>query len=205
MTVVSKTITIEELEKLVGQVGRKLPVLAKTAMQASMWAMVRDAVVNRMSGQYLGIVTGKGRQSVDASGQVTASGNRIAASLGSPFGYIRAHEEGYVGPAKVPAHTVRGHRIRAHSRRAHTRRDGVKVKAHNVRAHKIGPRSVRAHTRQLNIRARRFLRDTLRQEAGDIPALLGGGDTAPVARRLIRAMRIYVEGGRMPKAAELRA
>jgi hypothetical protein len=187
-----RVVTLDELRDLVKRAGTKLSAVAKVAMRASTVAMMADAVRNRMSGQYLGVVTGTGRRSVQLSPEVRALGDRISGSIGSPLNYIRAHEEGYKGPVAVPAHSVRAHvrRGRIVSRRGARRR--IQVPAHTRKA----------HTRQANIRARRFLRDTLYQETGQLPGLLASG-ASPFSRRMLRALTILVEQNRMPRVAEL--
>jgi len=198
---IQRTVTFEELQKLVGDVGRKAPAAMRVAMQAAVQAMLRDVVKNRMSGQYLGVVTGTGRRSVQASGSVSGSGDALRGVIGSPLGYIRAHERGFSGPVQVRAHTRRRAALETRRGKA-TKKSAAAVKA-RLRAGRSGYAHVRAHTRQVNIRARRFLRDTVLQEAGSLPGLLGGGGDAPFTRRAVRALQILAITGKLPKVKEL--
>ena len=201
MSEARKTVTLEGLEDLVQRVGKGLPRVARTVLQASLAAMVRDVTVNRMSGQYLGVDTGKGRQSVRTSGHLSPAGDRMRIYFGSPLGYIRAHEEGYTGPVQVREHTRRMLRP-THYKGKVSKRSAKEIKA-ALRKGRKPYAHVRAHTRQVRIRARRFIRDTLLQEAGDLPRLLTGGDANAFTRRLIKGLRIVTEQNRFPRVGEL--
>lgn len=193
------TVTLDELQKMIRGVGDKFPEIAERAMTASVQAMVRDVVANRMTGQYLGVVTGTARRSI--TGRVKRGASSITASIGSTLKYVRAHEMGYTGPVQVRAHqrrlvelsSGRGGKITKASARKYKK---AKAAGRKTMSH------VRAHTRRVNIRARRFLRDTVMQEAGTLPAMLLSGEPA-FSRRLVRAMQIYVEQGRMPSVGDL--
>lgn len=177
-----RKVTFDELRALIERLGDRLPAVVRPAVVASSQAMLRDVVLNRMSGQYLGVVTGTGRRSMEA--RVAEAANRLSASISNPLGYIRAHEEGFKGPVSV----------RAHTRRLKARGRAGKKKAATV-AH------VRAHTRVANIRARHFMRDTVLQEAGRLPS--AGTGVAPIERRVVRALEIFLVRNRPARAGEL--
>jgi len=107
----------------------------RAAMQASVQAMMRDVILNRMTGQELGVVTGTARRSM--RGRTWENSRRVVGEFGSPLGYVRAHEIGFHGPVGV---------------RAHERTRGSTT------------HPVRAHTRNVNIRARHFMRNSLSKE-----------------------------------------
>jgi hypothetical protein len=202
----TRTVTFEELQRLVDLSGRKAPQAMRVAMKAAVQSMLGDVVKNRMSGQYLGVVTGGGRRSVQTSGSVAGTGERVQGVIGSPLKYIKAHEQGFQGSVQVPAHTRRLNLTRVISK---GKRAGERVKrgekARLAFSQKHGRKSstiVRAHTRQMNIRARRFLRDTVLQEAGGLPGLLSGGEP-PFTRRVVRALSILALTGRLPKTSQL--
>lgn len=64
----------------------------------------------------LGVVTGRLRQSLRAA-PARIEGESVIVSIGSPVEYAAAHEFGFSGDVKVPAHARLGHSVRAHSRR----------------------------------------------------------------------------------------
>ncbi|WP_373701644.1 phage virion morphogenesis protein [Porphyromonas loveana] len=86
------------------------------------------------------VVSGRLRRSLRA--QVIHSGIRFSSSMP----YASAHNEGYEGPTKVPAHT----------RRAHAARRIVKGRARRVQ---VSAHAVRAHTKHLKLPERRFVGD----------------------------------------------
>ena len=81
-----------------------VPETLAVALRASIQAMIRDVVVNRMHdrGRYIGVVTGAGVRSVTGSA-VAISPTRVTASFGSSLRYIRAHEVGFHGRVNVRA------------------------------------------------------------------------------------------------------
>ena len=201
----TRTVTFKELQRLVDLAGRKAPEAMRVAMKAATQGMVRDVVKNRMSGQYLGVVTGAGRRSVQSSGSVEGSGETVRGVIGSPFKYIKAHEQGFKGQVQVPAHTRRLNltRVIQKGKRAGQRvKRGEKQRLQSALSGRKTSTTVRAHTRQMNIRARRFLRDTVLQEAGGLPGLLSGGEP-PFTRRVVRALSILALTGRLPKTSQL--
>ena len=149
---------------------------------ATLLDMVRDVIVNRLSGQYLKKRTGGAQRSVAASPSAVVAGNVVRGQFGSSLLYVRAHEEGFEGIVGV---------------RAHTRR----VRSRDVRARVAGRRRrvatgvafVRAHTRKMSLRARRFLADTLQQR-------IAGLDP-----RMVRAILILAQTGRIPVPGQLLA
>lgn len=159
---------LSEIERAIAAVSeRKADSSVHAAMQAAVQSMMRDVILNRMTGQYLGIVTGTARKSI--TGRADQYTRKVIGQFGSPLEYVRAHELGYQGPVNV---------------RAHQRTRGGK--SHDVRA----------HTRAVNMRARHFMRDTLRKESQPKTG-------SKIARRIIKAMKIAARQGRIPRAGEL--
>ncbi len=176
----TRNVTPEELEKLVVGLGKKAPGAVRVAMRAAVQHMVRDVVKNRMTGQYLGVDTGTGRRSI--KGRVTKVGmDNVRGAIGSKLLYIKAHEQGFKGTVQVTSHKRKP-------------RKGAK------RGKKRGTGIVKAHTRKMNIRARRFLRDTVLQEVG---RLNKASRTSPLTSRVVRALKIVAATGKLPKVNQL--
>ena len=198
---ITRTVSLKELIGLIGQAGRKAPQAMQVAMRAAVQAMIRDVVRNRISGQYLGVDTGTGRRSVRSSGSTESGAGAIRGVIGTPLRYMRAHEQGFKGPVQVRAHTRRN--LALSVRKGQLTKKSARALKARIKAKRQSVAHVRAHTRQVNIRARRFLRDTLLQESGKLPSLLGGSSTAPLTRRVVRALSILTITGRLPKVSEL--
>ncbi len=189
-----RVVTVEELTNLVAAAGKQTPAIVRSALRAASLAMLRDVQINRLSHQYLGVDTGTGRRTIQQ--RVVDRGDSIRAEIGSPLVYMRAHEEGFEGAVQVRAHTRRLNSLQV--------RRGKVTKKSAKAAKRAGGSStafVRAHTRQVRMRARRFLRDTVLQEAGKLPGLLS--TKSPIEARLVKALRIFFEQGRVPKPGEL--
>lgn len=157
-------LTLDGMLERFKYLGKDLPAAVYSAMILSAEAMLADVVRNRMSGQYLGVKTGNARRSMD--GFARATGNSVEAVIGNPFVYVRAHEQGFSGTVQV----------RAHARR--TRR---------------GSTTVRAHAMRMNVRARHFIRDTVRAAK------------EPTADRVTRAIYITAKTGKVPTPGQLGA
>ena len=164
-----------------------LPAAIFAAMTVSAEAMLADVVRNRMSGQYLGVVTGNARRSMQ--GFARAQGNTISAIIGNPFRYVRAHELGFQGTVQV---------------KAHERRRLGAIKARNIRTRQVtkrgkptkaqmaaGPIHVRAHDMHMNVRAKYFMRDTVRDAV------------VPTTDRIKRAVLFLARNGRPPGPGDL--
>ena len=134
----------------------------RRSVSLSINAMIADVVRNKMSGQYLGVITGTARRSI--TGGVRATPQSVTGEFGSGLIYVRAHELGFRGT--------------------------VAVKAHNRTS---GTARVRPHQRVMNMRARRFLRDSLEQ---GIPGL---------DKRLRVALQYLITTGQVPDASLLGA
>lgn len=195
---IARTVSMEEFERLMVAAGKKAPAALKNAMRAAVQAMIRDVVANRLSNQYLRVDTGGARRSI--TGEVRGGGERILGVIGSPLRYVRAHEEGFKGSVQVRAHTRRRSSLETRSGKA-TKKSVKAVKA-RLRAGRSGYSHVKAHSRFMNIRARRFLRDTVLQEAGALPTMLASG-VAPFTRRATKALKILLLFSRVPKVSEL--
>lgn len=121
--------------------GARVPHTLAAGMREGILLMVRDVIVNRLSGQYLRRRTGTLQRSVAASPRVAVTSMRVTGSFGSNLEYARAHELGFRGSVGVRAHT---------------------------RQTRHGAVAVRAHTRFMRLRARHFFRDTLRANVGKL-------------------------------------
>ena len=202
MADVRRTVSIEELSKRLGDLQKKLPAAARAAMRSSVWAMIRDVVMNRMSGQYLGVVTSTARRSMHAT--VERRGDSVRGVIGNPHDYVRAHEMGFHGPVQVRAHTRQLARLERGVRTGKvTKKSARKYKARRKKGYAMSA-SVRAHTRQVNIRAKRFIRDTLADEAVPYSATRAQAGNSRIERRVLRALEILAETGKTPKAADIK-
>jgi hypothetical protein len=137
-----------------------------SAARAVVASMVRYTIRSKLRGQVLNRVTGTLIRDVTASPTVepvAESGGRITGAWGTSLGYGRAHEEGFQGTVNVRAHHRRL-RLRTKSGRKRTEktrlRDALRGKRTSAR--------VRAHTRQVDIRAKWYLRDSLREKESKI-------------------------------------
>lgn len=132
---VTVRIKLDEVLRVVEKLERpKVERAISAGLKRGMLAIERDVIRNKMSGQYLGVVTGTARKSIRS--EVRKRRDRILGVVGSPLNYVRAHEEGFRGVVDVRAHE--------RTRRGRTHR-------------------VQAHSRQVNMRARHFLRDSVRE------------------------------------------
>ena len=198
-----RTVSIEEMSAKLGDLGKRLPAAGVRAMRASVWSMIRDVTLNRMSGQYLRVRTGTARRSM--MGHVERRGDSVRGVIGNPHDYVSAHEEGFKGPVQVRAHTRQLARLERGRGGTVTKKSARKYKARRAKGYKMSAH-VRAHTRQLNIRARRFIRDTLADETVPTSATRAAGSgTSRLERRMLRGLEILLDTGRLPKVADLKA
>lgn len=196
-----KTVSLDQLQEMFAKLGAKVPAAMRAAMNASVWSMIRDVVANRLSGQYLRVRTGTARRSMH--GHVEDSGESVRGYIGNPHEYVRAHEMGYQGPVQVRAHTRQLARLERNRGGKVTKRSAAAYKKRLRKGYAMTAH-VRAHTRQVNIRARRFIRDTLDLEAMPYSATRAAGRGSRLDRRVIRALEILLDSGRVPKTGELR-
>ena len=173
---------LRELERKLKGLEDKVPNAIAVALRESMRVMVRHVQERKLSGQYLRVQTGTARRSFRQSVKFTRA--VITGIIGSPFAYVRAHEEGFRGTVKVGAHTRR-RRVHAIGKR------GQKLK--RSKWEDRGSIQVRGHTRRVNMRARRFLQDTMRENVGR------------TRLRVIRSLSMLAKMGRVPTAAEVRS
>jgi len=146
--------------------------------------MVRDVTRNRLRGQYLKRRTGTLIRSITASPRIEVSEDFIRGLWGSHLGYARAHEEGFTGVVQVPGHTRR--LIERVSSKASAKRVRRSLKAGRKRF-----ANVRPHGRRVHLRARRFMRDTVRDRSPEALA------------RVRRALIHLVRTGEVPSASDL--
>jgi len=152
-------------------------------------------------------------RSITSSPRYSVTEDRALAIIGTHLDYGRWHEEGYSGPEVRPKHRVRAHRVEAHSVRSHGVREHirrvrtnsfftglggrqVRVRAHQVRghvvkAHRVRAHDVREHIAMVNIRAKHYLRDTLREKSPEAFV------------RLRRALIFLKRTGRVPSQSDL--
>jgi len=167
-----------------------------SVMRLEMAAFVRDVQRNRLSGQYLRVVTGTARRSIE--GKTTVLADRIRGEAGSALDYVRAHEEGFDGRVQVRPH-VRGLRPVATRSRASARR----LKKH-LRAGRASFAHVRAHSRELHIRAKRFIAHSAEVLAGTRAAESAG--SFPTLGQAARAGLLHLaETGKAPTIAQVAA
>ena len=94
-----------EFAKRLGALRDYLPAVVQTALNVSLQEMQRDLLLNKMSGQYLGVRTGAARRSITR--ELTATEERVVGVIGSPLIYVQAHEEGFTGFVNIPGHVRR--------------------------------------------------------------------------------------------------
>ncbi len=183
-----RVLSIEEMVQRFAFLGRDLPKAVFVGMVASSHAML-TSVVKKVRGDYLNVDTGRGWKSFE--GYAKADADSIRAIIDTDVIHMKAHEEGFHGTVQVRQHTAehRGRilavdiKSRAVARRARpTKREIGR-----------GAWIVRAHTMKMNIRARRFMRDTVNQQFD------------PTAGRVERAIVIAATTGQLPTPGQLLA
>lgn len=193
---------------MLGHLEVKAPETLREAVYVSIVSMMRDAIKNKMTGQYLGVVTGTARRSIagqaagskapptyaamqsEAQSRTRLAGTRIVGEFGSPLGYVRAHEEGFAGTVQVPGHTRRIVSLVTNARGRVTTKSAKEYRK-AVAAGRKTIALVRPHAMRMNIRAKHFLRDSLRE---GVPGL---------ERRLERSILILAKTGRPASPSEL--
>jgi hypothetical protein len=181
-----RVLNMDEMLKRFEFLGAKAPEAVRNAMMVSAEAMLAG-VVRKLRGQYLNVRTGHGWQSMQEFTRV--AGDSIKAGIDTDVGYMKAHEEGFHGRVQVREHTA--HRL--------GRILAVDVKSRTVskrarptkREIARGSWTVRAHDMQMNIRARRFMRDTINEQFD------------ATANRVERALVIAARTGSIPTRAQL--
>jgi len=191
------------MDEMIGRfkfLGKQLAPTIYTAMLVAGQAMLRKGVMEHMSGPkrgsgpgLLGRDTGTARRSMIAQTAMDAS--KVGSLIGSPLGYVRAHEEGFDGPVQVRAHTRRIIRLERTSRSGFTKvskKSAARYKAALRRGGKTVA-YVRAHDRQVNIAAKHFIRDTVLESV------------APTEQRILKALMIAARTGKVPTPGQLGA
>ena len=175
--------------------GRKLAPTVYVAMLVSAQRMVADVVKKRMSGPrgapgILGVVTGAARRSMaDRAGTQADS---VFAAIDSDLGYVKVHEEGFHGTVAVRAHERRRlGRVKAVSIAKATKGQVSRRFAVTAAQRRAGPIHVRASQRKMNVKAKWFIRDTVREAVG------------PTEDRISRALIIAARTGRVPTPSEV--
>lgn len=184
----SARIELHEIAEMIQALGKlKVAQAIRSGVDFGLMAMTRDVIANRMSGQYLGVVTGTARRSIRDRSRRSAE--KVIGEFGSPLGYVRAHELGFSGTVQIPAHIRRLVQVRGRSGRVTKR--GLRAYKRALREGRKTYAHVKPHSRTLNLRARHFLRDALQ---GKLP-LLGSA----IERALLR----LAQTGVVPKPGEL--
>jgi hypothetical protein len=186
-----ETIKLElaDLVKRFEAVSQNVPAAVYSAFLLSAEAMVADVTKNRMTGQYLGVVTGGARRSIQPV--TTAGAEGMKTGIESHLNYVKAHEEGFRGEVQVPEHLRKNVSLKIDVRTGKvTKRSAREYKA-AVLAHRKLTSHVRAHSMKMNIRAKYFMRDTVRAAVD------------PTASRVERALVILASTGRIPTPAEI--
>jgi hypothetical protein len=160
-----KVKSMAEMLKRFESLGKDLEPSIFNAMVISAEAMFAEVTTNKMRGQYLGVVTGRGIRSMVPT--TTRSKAKISAGIGSSVGYIAAHEQGFkpLETVGVKAHEAR-HRGRITRRgRRGVNANAILRRARLTKAQKAtGVWAVKGHRRKVDIPARHFMRDTVREE-----------------------------------------
>ena len=206
-------IHLGEIVKCLGALAEEAEPAVALSVRISLEALIADVLKNRMTGQYLGVVTGTARRGVaglvgpgrglPGAGAIRAiadqgteiSGTMIRGMFGSPHRYVRAHEEGADEVVMVREHTRRpSNRLR--KLRENKLRRGLGAQASllpsSARESATGGLiSVKAHAAHIRIRAKHFFRDTIQL----------GADKIGIRAR--RALYLLALNGRLPRADEL--
>lgn len=145
-----------------GGLGRYEGLLGRAvsaAVRASVLDMVRHVTKEKLLGQVLNRRTGTLIRSITASPGFLVTDQAVRGWFGSNLDYARMHEEGFKGTVEVPAH------LRRHARGGRFEREarGLGLSLRDLRRQRALMIPVRAHTRKVDIRAKHFLRDTIRE------------------------------------------
>jgi phage gpG-like protein len=116
----------------------------------------RSVKDDKLSGQVLHVRTGTLHRSINQ--QVTDSGSKVMAIIGTNVKYAGAHEYGFDGTVSVKEHVRRSKAQAAEARR--TRKDGTTYLTRNGKSG--GAITVGGHTRMMHMPERSFLRSTLK-------------------------------------------
>jgi len=124
------------------------------AVSVTTLRMTRWVITRKLLGQYLNRRTGTAIRSISASPSWWPTDDGAAGTFGSNLEYVKAHEQGFQGTVQVQAHERRLFRYRSARGKRLKRRKRVEGALAEVRA----------HSRNVNIRARHFFRDTLKEQ-----------------------------------------
>ncbi|HET6373011.1 MAG TPA: hypothetical protein VFG76_06875 [Candidatus Polarisedimenticolia bacterium] len=169
-----------------GDVANRLPRTISVGVRSGVNLLVRHVTMSKLRGQVLRRRTGTLIRSITASPRFIVRSEFIRGIFGSHLDYARYHEEGYRGPIRVPRHVRRAHRVREHMRR-----NPVTGRLGHVRAHRVAAHQVREHIANVNIPAKYFLLNTVREMGPE------------AARRVRRAIIYLMRNRRPPTAADL--
>jgi hypothetical protein len=183
-----RVLNMDEMLKRFEFLGANLPASVFNAMLGSAKVMLAS-VVRKVRGQYLKVDTGRGWQSFEDFARL--KGANIQAGIDTDVTYMRAHEEGFHGRVQVRAHTRQAYRVAGPSGRA-TKKSAREFKLARARSLRRVI-YVRAHSMRMNIRARRFMGDTVDQQF------------APTQDRVVKALVLAARTGEVPTVAQIGA
>jgi len=188
------------LDEMIGRfrfLGKNLAPAVYNAMLISAKTMLRDVVKNRMSNPRrgstatnLGVDTGTARRSMIDQAGMTA--DAVFALIGSPIDYVKTHEEGFDGIAKVNAHTRRIVALRRNAKGTIIKKSAARYKA-ALKAKRRTVAYVRAYDRKVDIVAKHFIRDTVLEAV------------APTEERILRALTLLATTGKVPSPTTIGA
>ena len=187
---IERKLNIHEMVERFSFLGAKLPRVLFVAMLVSGKAMLAS-VSRKLRGEYLNVRTGHGWQSM---GDFTrASGDKIQAGIDTDVGYMKAHEEGFHGTVQVRGHLRRIVSLQRNDRSGLVTKRSSTAFKRAIKARAARTAFVRPHTMKMNLRARRFMRDTVNQQV------------EPTAARIEKAMVIAASTGQIPTPGQLGA
>lgn len=176
--------------------GKQLAPTVYRAMLVSGQEMLRRTVKDHMSGprrgskpSVLGRDHGTARRSMIAQ---TEFKNEVIGSLvGSPLGYVRAHEEGFDGSVQVRGHTRRIIRLERNTKTGRvSKKSAAAYKAASRRAGKTLA-FVRPYKRDVRMPALHFIRDAVLESV------------TPTENRIVKALMYAARTGQVPTPGQL--
>jgi hypothetical protein len=124
------------------------------AVSVTTLRMTRWVTTRKLLGQYLNRRTGTAIRSISASPSWWPTDDGAGGQFGSNLDYVKAHEQGFKGTVQVREHERRLFRYRSKRGKALKRRKRIEGAL----------ATVKAHPRNVDIRARHFFRDTLKEQ-----------------------------------------
>ena len=170
--------------------GKDLPKAVFAAMLISAKQML-TSVTKKLRGEYLKVDTSRGWKSMQVFARFGE--NKMQAGIDTDVRYMKAHEEGFHVTVQVRGHIRRLVTLSTNVRTGIVTKKSARAYKRRVLEGRATSVFVRPHSMQMNIRARRFMRDTINQQFD------------PTASRIERALVIAARTGRLPSPGELGA